>query len=276
MCLSVGISVGWSYCSNLKLIIAASLSKRTRSLLSSNMIETPVSRSNLWIIHSSITVATLGLCCFYLFIFDGFLQIGNLWKSPTIPLLMTAELIKCFLNAKSFKLVARPKHSTNQRREPESMDRIKNFFITIITLVVFFCIYTFGCVIFGAAIIEHLHGTICLSIVLVTFTVLPLGLYLGGKATWELLFCDQFELTSKTQVGYLEYVQNNAMASLLGAWISSIVAPLDWDRDWQNYPIPNVCGAYLGMFVSNVYWLIMGIGEHFADKRQGIKRRKSK
>lgn len=35
----------------------------------------------------------------------------------------------------------------------------------------------------------------------------------------------------------------------LGCWISCVVLPLDWDRDWQEWPIPIVVGAYLGAFV---------------------------
>lgn len=234
-------------------------------------------QSNVWIIHSSITIATLVLCCLYLLIFDGLLEIGNLWKSPTIPILIASELCKWIVNVKCFKLAGRPKHipSAHQRRESHSIDRVKNILNIIGTLVAFFCLYAFACIIFGAAIIDHLSGTISLSIVLVTLTVLPLVLYLGGRSTWELLFCDQFELTSKTQVAYLEYVQNNAMVCLFGAWIASIVAPLDWDRDWQNFPIPNVCGAIMGIAVSNVYWLIVGVGSRFAKNDDVMQRQKS-
>lgn len=241
------------------------------------MSENLVSQSNLWILHSSITIGTLALCSLYLFIFDGLREIGNLWKSPTIPFLIASELIKWFVNVKCFKLEGRPKHipSAYQRRELHLIDRIKYFASIIITLVAFFGVYAFACIIFGAAIVEDLPGTLCLSIVLVTLTVLPLVLYLGGRATWEILFCDQFELTSKSQMAYLEYVQNNAMVCMFGAWISSIVAPLDWDRDWQNYPIPNVCGAIMGMAVSNVYWLIVGVGKRFVKNEEGTKRRKS-
>lgn len=31
-----------------------------------------------------------------------------------------------------------------------------------------------------------------------------------------------------------------------GGWLSCIVIPLDWDRDWQQWPIPIVVGIYLG------------------------------
>ncbi|CAI4695161.1 CQS_1a_G0041380.mRNA.1.CDS.1 [Saccharomyces cerevisiae] len=36
---------------------------------------------------------------------------------------------------------------------------------------------------------------------------------------------------------------------VVGGWISCVVIPLDWDRDWQNWPIPIVVGGYLGALV---------------------------
>lgn len=43
-----------------------------------------------------------------------------------------------------------------------------------------------------------------------------------------------------------------------GAWVSSVVIPLDWDRAWQKFPIPNAVGAMLfclstaiGLFVKD-------------------------
>ncbi|KAG4074073.1 hypothetical protein HA402_014278 [Bradysia odoriphaga] len=161
------------------------------------------------------------------------------------------------------------------RHEAQLVNRIKYAINIIITLAVFFFVYAFGCIVFGAAIIEHLPGTISLSLVLVTLTVLPFVLYLGSRATWELLFCDEFQLSSKSQTAYLEYIQYNATACLFGAWISSIVVPLDWDRDWQTYPIPNVCGAMMGMAVSNGYWLLIGIGSRFTRIEKLMNRQKS-
>lgn len=35
---------------------------------------------------------------------------------------------------------------------------------------------------------------------------------------------------------------------VVGAWASCVVIPLDWDRDWQAWPVPVVVGAYLGAF----------------------------
>lgn len=35
----------------------------------------------------------------------------------------------------------------------------------------------------------------------------------------------------------------------VGAWFGAIVIPLDWDRDWQNWPLPIVISSYIGSFI---------------------------
>jgi phosphatidylinositol glycan class F len=37
-----------------------------------------------------------------------------------------------------------------------------------------------------------------------------------------------------------------ARGAVLGAWLSAIVVPLDWDRAWQRWPVPGVAAALLG------------------------------
>lgn len=34
--------------------------------------------------------------------------------------------------------------------------------------------------------------------------------------------------------------------AILGAWLGAIPIPLDWDRDWQKWPVTIVVGMYLG------------------------------
>ena len=39
---------------------------------------------------------------------------------------------------------------------------------------------------------------------------------------------------------------------LVGGWLGAVPMALDWDRDWQAWPIPVVTGAYLGWAVGRV------------------------
>ena len=40
--------------------------------------------------------------------------------------------------------------------------------------------------------------------------------------------------------------------SLLGAWLGAVPIPLDWDRDWQVWPIPCSIGAVAGHVLGTV------------------------
>lgn len=42
------------------------------------------------------------------------------------------------------------------------------------------------------------------------------------------------------------YAYAQAVCALSGAWIGAIVLPLDWDRDWQAWPISCVIATYVG------------------------------
>lgn len=41
-------------------------------------------------------------------------------------------------------------------------------------------------------------------------------------------------------------VWGGTVGTLVGAWLGAIPIPLDWDRDWQKWPVTIVTGAYLG------------------------------
>ena len=43
-----------------------------------------------------------------------------------------------------------------------------------------------------------------------------------------------------------------AMGTLMGAWLGAIPIPLDWDREWQKWPVTVVAGAYGGWVVGKV------------------------
>ena len=52
--------------------------------------------------------------------------------------------------------------------------------------------------------------------------------------------------TCNFKVGYFK---KYFISIVIGCWISCCVIPLDWDRDWQAWPIPLIVGAYIGAFI---------------------------
>ena len=43
-----------------------------------------------------------------------------------------------------------------------------------------------------------------------------------------------------------------AIGVFLGAWIGAVPIPLDWDRDWQKWPVTVVTGGYAGWALGKV------------------------
>lgn len=51
-------------------------------------------------------------------------------------------------------------------------------------------------------------------------------------------------------------------------FISKLRFPLDWDRPWQAYPIPNIIGAITFQLISAFYTLFETMVRHKLGKKQ--------
>ena len=47
-------------------------------------------------------------------------------------------------------------------------------------------------------------------------------------------------------------VWGTTIGTALGAWLGAVPIPLDWDREWQKWPVTIVTGMYLGALVGNL------------------------
>lgn len=56
-------------------------------------------------------------------------------------------------------------------------------------------------------------------------------------------------LSNKTS---LDAIAAGSGLAVLGAWLGAIPIPLDWDRDWQAWPVTVLAGAWMGYVVGVV------------------------
>ncbi|PSN45698.1 hypothetical protein C0J52_11949 [Blattella germanica] len=82
-------------------------------------------------------------------------------------------------------------------------------------------------------------------------TVFPACLNLGAGSVINLLF--GYKLPNDAL--WLSLLRN-IQVTLFGAWLGAFVIPLDWDRPWQEWPIPCSTGAMLGFTGANLLMLI--------------------
>jgi GPI ethanolamine phosphate transferase 2/3 subunit F len=58
----------------------------------------------------------------------------------------------------------------------------------------------------------------------------------------------------------IDEVFGGAVGCFLGAWLGAVPIPLDWDREWQKWPVTIVTGAYAGYVLGKMVggWLLKG------------------
>jgi phosphatidylinositol glycan class F len=107
-------------------------------------------------------------------------------------------------------------------------------------------------ILFGAPITSHLPHTILSSAHIALLAIFPL-IYVHGADSqkWR-------EVVSAYSP--LDEVFGGALGAFLGAWVGAVPIPLDWDREWQKWPVTIVTGAYLGYTIGKIAggWIFRG------------------
>ncbi|KAL3425802.1 gpi-anchor biosynthesis protein (pig-f) [Phlyctema vagabunda] len=93
-------------------------------------------------------------------------------------------------------------------------------------------------ILFGAPITTHLSHTLLGSAHIALLAVFPLVYVHGAESSkWR-------EIASLYSP--VDEVFGASVGCLIGAWLGAVPIPLDWDREWQKWPVTIVTGAYAG------------------------------
>ncbi|KAK4138044.1 PIG-F-domain-containing protein, partial [Trichocladium antarcticum] len=99
-------------------------------------------------------------------------------------------------------------------------------------------------VLFGAPFLTHTAHTFLCAAHFAVLTLLPL-FYVHGvdAAAWAAVGgC----------AAPLDETFGGLVGGVAGAWLGAVPIPLDWDRDWQRWPVTILCGLYGGYVVGRV------------------------
>jgi GPI ethanolamine phosphate transferase 2/3 subunit F len=97
---------------------------------------------------------------------------------------------------------------------------------------------------FGAYLLEDASQTLIFSSLMSLLCVMPAALLVEHKNLFELL---QRLLVWRECNSALEHLCSSvAIYAIIGAWLGAFVIPLDWDRWWQQWPLPCCFGALGG------------------------------
>lgn len=99
-------------------------------------------------------------------------------------------------------------------------------------------------VLFGAPLTTHHAHTLLAGAHISFLAIIPL-VYVHGVegATWR-------EIIALLRP--VDEVYGAMIGTVVGAWLGAIPIPLDWDREWQKWPVTIVTGAYAGYVVGKL------------------------
>lgn len=116
--------------------------------------------------------------------------------------------------------------------------------------------------------LEKYEETFTLSALLASLTLFPVSIFIGVSGTVSILFTESFELVNVVSQAYLKLLKRNAFLVIFGAFVGSAVFPLDWDRPWQIYPIPNFVGSITGQMMGCFYCFFESMVNYKLGKKQ--------
>lgn len=104
-----------------------------------------------------------------------------------------------------------------------------------------------GAVLFGAPLYAMAHHTALWAALQASLAAMPACAMFGNPLSsphWRRVYGDmEFRNHADIAVFY------TSITAVVGAWAGAIPIPLDWDRDWQAWPVTLVYGGLLGYLV---------------------------
>ncbi|KAK3947515.1 GPI biosynthesis protein family Pig-F-domain-containing protein [Pseudoneurospora amorphoporcata] len=113
----------------------------------------------------------------------------------------------------------------------------------------------FAMALFGAPFLTHGSHTFLCAAHLALLTFFPL-FYVHGvdSAAWAAV--GGFRAPLDETFGGL-------VGGLFGAWLGAVPIPLDWDREWQKWPVTILCGIYGGYLLGRILGGTLFWGKRF-------------
>ncbi|KAH8893422.1 hypothetical protein GQ53DRAFT_745679 [Thozetella sp. PMI_491] len=185
----------------------------------------------------------------FLFRFDALVAdpVSTMTSSlPIILALQTAYVLICLPVAGSAPASKAPKKPRpGEKKKPASepiafVAALLSFLLTLFVTPFFHATM----ILFGAPLLTHLPHTFLCAAHLTALSLFPL-FYVHGVDSSAWLALAGFSAPFDEAFGAL-------VGAVVGAWLGAVPIPLDWDREWQKWPVTILCGIYGGWALGKV------------------------
>ncbi|KAK1543294.1 GPI biosynthesis protein family Pig-F [Colletotrichum paranaense] len=179
----------------------------------------------------------------------------------SLPIVVAIQVVYAFVS-----LPAAGSQSVRPSRKPRPGEKKKvestgpNIFIAIFLSLLLAVLVTPAIhvvlVLFGAPFLTHVPHTLLCSANVAILSLFPLFYVHGVDAsTWAAL---------ASAAAPLDEAYGGLVGGLLGAWLGAVPIPLDWDREWQKWPVTIVCGLYAGYILGKTIGGTLAFGRKMA------------
>ncbi|EMC98997.1 hypothetical protein BAUCODRAFT_387348 [Baudoinia panamericana UAMH 10762] len=185
-----------------------------------------------------------------------FLSFKTLVKDPVstltglAPPLALVQAIYCVVCLPSSGQAPTQAHKPGQKRKAQKAGQhlwakiTPAFVSTVLTTTLSAPVLYIVVVLFGAPLVSHHPHTFLLA------------LHLALLTTPQLYYVHGLDPTTWLQIASLQVpideTYGMSLGACVGAWLGAIPIPLDWDRDWQRWPVTVVTGLYIGAVVGKI------------------------
>ncbi|KAL1856350.1 hypothetical protein VTK73DRAFT_8307 [Phialemonium thermophilum] len=182
-----------------------------------------------------------------------------MWRSlPVLIAIQAVYAVVCLPVAGSQSAKAAKKTRPGEKKnsaDSSGPNAILAAFLSLLLSVLVAPFFHVGMVLFGAPLLTHIPHTLYCSLHLSILTLFPL-IYVHGvdSTSWVAIagFRAPFDETFGGLVG-----------GVVGAWLGAVPIPLDWDREWQKWPVTILCGIYGGYILGKVVGGSLLLGKKF-------------
>jgi hypothetical protein len=215
--------------------------------------------------HLSLLLVPFHLPIILALLYGGLLANPGNMLLKSIPTLMVAQVAYGTVVSRHGSVMKGTRKETSRKSSSRKAEAGSGLMLSVSAAVIslLMSVPLFAVIIlFGAPLYDFVWQTYLLSVHLSLIIFFPV---LVSFRLDLAKFLAVFEAGSGDQF-YQQLYENQlilaAIGALVGAWFGVLPIPLDWDREWQQWPLTLLVGGYVGTFLGSILGLAISYGRN--------------